>query len=177
MDPFIGEIRAFGFNFTPRDWAPCSGQLLQVSQHSALYSLLGTIYGGDGRSSFGVPDLRGRTIVGQGVGPGLTTKVIGRIGGYEQVQLTESQIPSHNHSPTLNSYADTGTTDSPAGALLGKPESGEKIYISGGRTLAPMEPDAITSNTIGGSSTHSNMQPYLVLNYCIALQGVFPSRS
>ncbi len=171
MEPFLGQIQPFGFNFAPRGWAFCNGQLLPISQYTALFSLLGTTYGGDGRTTFGLPDLRGRVSFGFGQGPGLSNHTIGSKGGSETVTLTLPQIPSHNHS--ANVVAEGPNAPKPEGNLLAAPDPA--IYSSAAN------PDAVLkSSTIGqsgGNQSHNNMQPYLTINWCIALQGVFPSRS
>lgn len=166
MEPFIGQIQAFGFNFAPRGWALCNGQLLPIAQYSALFSLLGTTYGGDGRTTFGLPDLRGRAPMHFGNGPGLTSRQLGQRGGAESVTLTTAQLPSHNHN--LQS-APEGNTDEPV-----------DNYIAGAglnsfSTEASTTSKATTNS--GGNLAHENMQPYLTINYCIALFGIFPSRS
>jgi len=168
-EPFIGEIRVFGFNFPPRDWALCDGQLLPISQNTALFSLLGTTYGGDGRTTFGLPDLRGRVAIHPGQGPGLSDYRWGEKGGVENVTLIPGQIPSHNHPVGCSS------DDANAGAPPGNyPASvGSPIYSNSKN--ANMNP-AVIGNT-GGSQSHTNVQPYLGVYHCIALQGIYPSRS
>lgn len=167
-EPFIGEIRLFGFNFAPRGWALCDGQLLDIASHSALFSLLGTTYGGDGRTTFGLPDLRGRVAVHKGSGPGLTTRNMGQKAGAETVTLNVNQIPPHRHS--LIAAAE--------GANQGKP--GDNELASSNIYHAPTSDATLAASSIGqtgGGQAHENMQPFLVANYCIALMGIFPSRS
>jgi len=183
MQPFIGEIRAFGFDFAPRGWAKCDGQLVPVSSNSALFSLLGTAYGGDGRTTFGLPDLRGRVAISQGTGPGLSDRRRGQKMGEEAVTLTVNQMPSHNHSATgltgvmrcNNTSADQET---PVGATLA--QVGKPVFDSEAPD-SDMHADSVgisghVANN-GGSMRHDNMQPSLVINYCIALDGLFPERS
>ena len=169
MDPFLGELRLFGFNFAPVGWAMCQGQLIGISQNTALFSLLGTMYGGDGMSTFGLPDLRGRTAVGMGQGPGLADYVQGQVGGTETVTLTAAQLPAHNHSVAASSAA---TGKSPAATVPG--------YTADGSTYGTTADLAMSPTMVGGGGggqPHANLQPYLALNWCIALQGIFPSRS
>ena len=169
MEPFIAQIMLFGGNFAPRGWAFCDGQLLAISSNSALFSILGTTYGGDGRSTFGLPDLRGRVPMHAGTGPGLTPRRIGERTGVENVTLIESQMPSHSHG--MNFVNVPGDNDRPSGDYLGR----SAIYSA---TTTPL--GQLNANTIanaGGGQSHENMQPSLVINYIIALQGVYPSRS
>ncbi|MCG8328751.1 MAG: tail fiber protein [Chitinophagales bacterium] len=171
MNPFIGLIVMFGGNFAPRGWALCDGQLLPINQYSALFSILGTTYGGDGRTTFALPDLRGRVAIHEGTGPGLSPYDLGQKGGSETVTLTTSQIPSHNHSFELG-----GTASSPAGSnsLVGNVTGGDTIFnpTKSGNTLS----SGAIHNT-GGGQSHNNIQPYLTVNFIIALQGTYPSRS
>lgn len=168
-EPFVGEIRMFAGNFAPRGWAFCDGQLLAVSQNDALFSLLGTIYGGDGRTTFGLPDLRGRIPIHAGQGPGLSARRLGAKAGAENETLTVNQLPSHTH--TLHASADPTTTPNPQGNVLGE-ATADRIYDA--TPDANMASSAITS--IGGSRSHSNLQPYLCINYIIALFGIYPSK-
>lgn len=172
-EPFIGEIATFGFNFAPRGWAKCDGQLLQISSNTALFSLLGTTYGGDGRTTFGLPDLRGRAALHQGAGPGLTNHPMGQKAGAETVALNASTMPVHTHAATLRGsiVAPIGTA-TPTGMVLA---AGNK-YLPG-NSDTDMGGTSITNADTGGGQAHANMQPYLVVNYCIALEGVFPSRN
>ncbi|GAA4323356.1 phage tail protein [Flaviaesturariibacter amylovorans] len=193
MDPFIGEIKIFGGNFAPRGWAMCQGQLLSIAQNSALFSLLGTMYGGDGVTTFGLPDLRGRTAIGMGQAPGLTNRSQGEMAGTENVSLVSTQIPMHAHPidgnahATLNVYNGNADIDAPvAGASLatvntgGRGASAYATFFSGGTTNTALAASSVgmSGNTgvAGGSQPHDNMQPYLALNYIIALQGIYPSR-
>jgi microcystin-dependent protein len=175
-DPFVGEIRMFGFNFAPRGWAFCNGQLMPISQNTALFSLLGTFYGGDGKSTFALPDLQGSVPIHQGQGAGLSQRVIGESGGEQSVTLLESEMPLHSHM-ALASNSVTSPTSVPTnnvwGALPGRPTP-PPIYASVNPNTA-MSPSALAP--AGGSQPHNNMSPYLCVNFCIALQGVFPARS
>ncbi|RNC82913.1 MAG: phage tail protein [Phycisphaera sp.] len=175
VDPFIGEITMFGGHFAPRGWAFCDGQLLSISENSALFSLLGTTYGGDGRTTFGLPDLRGRVAIHAGQGPGLTDRRQGSKGGVESVTLTTTQLPHHNH--TLNFVNSLAKESSPAGHAPAIP-SGEGPMLFG--SLGGAETGEFHEATIGftgGSQAHENMPPYGTVRYIIALQGVYPSRN
>ena len=169
-DPFVAEIRIVGFNFAPRGWAFCDGQLLPLSQNTALFSLLGTMYGGNGKSNFALPDFQGRAPIHHGQGPGLSQYFIGETGGAETVTLLESEIPSHNHA--YQASDNVGERNNPAGNLYSIPDSG-RIYASPA-SLTPMSPNALAP--AGGDQPHNNMPPYLVLNFIIAMQGIFPPR-
>lgn len=171
-DPFLAQITMFGGNFAPRSWAMCDGQLLAISQNTALFSLLGTTYGGDGRTTFGLPDMRGRVPMHPGSGPGLTPRKLGQKFGVESVTLTAAQMPAHNHNVQASKGA--GNATSPAGNLLASaPEN--KQYLSGGSPNVTMGGDGTTAT--GGGQPHTNMQPSLCVNFIIALQGVYPSRN
>jgi len=172
-DPFVAEIRIFPFNFAPNGWAFCDGQLLPLSQNTALFSLLGTTYGGNGKSNFALPDLQGRAPMHPGQGPGLSLHDLGETGGSQTVSLLESEIPAHNH--TL--YAQNnplGSSAVPSGNSYTRPASG-KLYFSGSPGAVTMDPNTLAP--AGSDQPHNNMQPYLTLNFCIALQGVFPPRT
>lgn len=175
MEPFLGQILLTGWNFAARNFALCQGQIMAISQYSALFSLLGTNYGGDGRTTFGLPDLRGRVPVGWGTGPGLTPNSLGQKGGVEGVQLTVAELPPHNHMPKLNAEGRPGNTDDPSGNMLAKLAGSYRAQAAADDV--PMNDASITSNTVGGNLPHENRMPYQVLNYQIALAGVFPSRS
>lgn len=171
MDPFVAEIRIFPFNFAPKGWAWCDGQLLPLSQNTALFSLLGTTYGGNGKSNFALPDLQGRAPMHPGQGPGLSLHDLGETGGSETVSLLESEIPSHSH-PVMASQADSYTRapigERPATGLgIGLYAAPGEIVWMSDQTLAPA----------GGDQPHNNLQPYLTFYFCIALQGVFPPRT
>jgi len=167
--PYLGELRLVGFNFAPISWATCQGQLVAISQNDALYALVGTTYGGDGVTTFGLPNLQSRTAIHQGTGPGLPTYVIGQLAGTENVTLTSQQIPSHTHS-FMASANTTGAVATLANNVL---SSGVEIYVDKPPTAAMG-----AMMTVAGSSVpHNNLQPYLVLNWIIALQGIFPTQS
>jgi len=167
-EPFIGQLMCVGFNFAPRGWAFCEGQLLPIAQNTALFSLLGTMYGGDGRTTFGLPDLRGRVPIGFGQGPGLSNYQQGSAGGSEAVTLTTQQMPSHSHAVNANNSDATDTVPT------------NQYPAAGGAYTASNPNTTMNANMIGaagGSQGHSNMQRYLTLNWIIALEGIFPSRS
>lgn len=186
-EPFIGQIQPYGFNFAPRGWALCDGQLLPISSNTALFSLLGTIYGGDGRTTFALPDLRGRTPIHQGNGPGLSTRKIGSRGGEEWVTLNQAQMPAHDHtgqatlSGKVKCNSGAGNADTPVGNALATISRTNQYSNAGANAdMGDGTVDAhgnLTTTTAGGSMPHDNMQPYLTINYCIALVGLFPSRS
>jgi microcystin-dependent protein len=168
-DPFVAEIRIFPFNFAPKGWAWCDGQLLPLSQNTALFSLLGTTYGGNGKSNFALPDLQGRAPMHPGQGPGLSLHDLGETGGSETVTLLESEIPAHSHGLSMSVRPSDNLN--PAGLALG---TGNNIYAPVASTTA-MSPNALPP--AGGDQPHNNMQPYLTFYFCIALQGVFPPRT
>lgn len=171
-DPFVAEIRIFPFNFAPKGWAWCNGQLLPLSQNTALFSLLGTTYGGDGKSTFALPDLEGRAPMHPGQGPGLSLHDLGETGGSETVTLLESEIPSHTH--VLRAQSTTGTKSTPAGNSLAR-TSGATPYLPPAGALVSMSDQSLAP--AGGDQPHNNMQPYLTFYFNIALQGVFPPRT
>lgn len=175
-DPFIGEIKIVGFNFAPRGWAFCDGQLLNISQYTALFSILGTTYGGDGRVTFGLPDLKGRAPMHAGTGPGLSPRRLGEKGGVERVTLTANQIGSHNHDWQVAD--ELGNQTSPANNALAQSPVGRGGYLlySGGATAA-MASEVLGDAGALSPSSHTNIQPALVVNFAIALTGVYPSRS
>jgi microcystin-dependent protein len=170
-DPFIAEIKIFAGNFAPRGWAFCNGQLLPIAQNTALFSLIGTTYGGDGRTTCGLPNLQGRAPMHPGRGPGLTARRLGERAGAEQVTLTENQLGSHTHP--LRALDDDPNSDSPA---LGVPASTGDPAFAEPSGLVAMAPDTLAAST-GGNQPHANVQPFLVLNFIIALVGLYPSRS
>ncbi|MGE5396789.1 MAG: phage tail protein [Chitinophagales bacterium] len=167
-DPYLGEIRMFAGNYAPLDWALCNGQLLNISQYSALFSLIGTYYGGDGTTTFALPDLRGRVPVGQGQGPGLTNRTMGQMDGAETVTLTVSNLPTHSHAVMVNNSA--GTLSSPSDAVWASNVSQYSTASPDGQ----MSSAAITSS--GSSTAHENMMPSFCINFVICLNGIFPSQ-
>ncbi|WP_005035777.1 phage tail protein [Holophaga foetida] len=182
-DPFVAEIRIFNFNFAPTGWAFCDGQLLPLSQNTALFSLLGTFYGGDGKSTYALPDLQGRAPMHPGQGPGLSLHGLGETSGSDTVTLLQSEIPSHTHSLQAK---DEGNTFLPQGHYLASVPG--KTVLGVAKPQPPFFADppvnspvvALKSDSIvptGGDQPHNNLQPYLTLNFCIALQGVFPPRT
>lgn len=174
-DPFIGEIRAVGYNFAPLGWAQCNGQTLSISQNTALFSLLGTTYGGDGRTTFALPDLQGGGPVQSGQGPGLSYISLGDTGGVATVALLTQQMAAHPHS--IGAVDAGGTQNTPAGAALAEARTGRvaDLQYGPGTAQVPMNPRMLA--TTGGSQPHNNMPPYLVVNFIIALQGIYPPRS
>ncbi len=176
-EPFIGEIRTFGFSWAPRGWALCQGQYLSISMYSTLYSLLGTTYGGDGRTNFALPDLRGRVAVhsGSGTGPGLSNRRLGERGGQETVVLSVNSLPAHSHVAVARGYSGSGNLEDPHDNVWAK-KNRDDDYSD----LLPnvdMNAAAISISNTGGSQPHENMQPWLAVNHIIALVGVFPSRN
>lgn len=169
--PFVAEIRIFGFQFAPTGWAQCNGQLLPISQNTALFSLLGTFYGGDGKSTFALPDLEGSAAIHQGQSPGNSERFLGELGGSEFVTLINSEMPFHTHSLVGGNVP--ATTGNPAADMsLSRSAAGSAYKTSG--TIVQLAPEA--SAPAGGSLPHNNLMPYNTLNYCIAMQGVFPAR-
>jgi len=169
-DPFVAEIRIFPFNFAPKGWAFCDGQLLPISQNTALFSLLGVTYGGDGKSTFALPDLQGNAPMHPNQGPGLSDHILGEEGGSETVTLLESEIPAHVH--TMMASTQLGLENNPTNQNVA---AGDGINLfAGANNLAVMSPSFLSPS--GGSQPHNNMMPYLTLSFCIALQGVFPPR-
>lgn len=181
MDPFVGEVRAVGFNFAPRGWALCQGQLIPIQQNTALFSVLGTYYGGNGTTTFALPDLRGRAVVNLGQGPGLSNYVQGQVSGTENVTLLQPNLPAHTHAVAGTSRVAANSTPgnqtSPANNFLG--DSGNTVTQYGEESDGTlMSPALITGSTIvaGSGTPHNNMMPYLVTNYIIALTGIYPPR-
>ena len=180
QDQFVGEIRIFPINFAPKGWMPCNGQLLPISQYAALFSILGTTYGGNGKTTFALPNLQGRVALNPGHGPGLTNRNLGEMGGNPTVTLLSSEIPAHTH-PLFFTDAQA-TTNTPAADVM--PAFNASLNFPGitkpVNTYAETSPNAVfapqTLSIAGGSQPHNNMQPYLVLNYCIAVQGIYPMR-
>lgn len=171
QEAFIGQIMMVGYTFCPRGWAEANGQLLAINSNAALFSLYGTTYGGDGRNTFALPDLRGRVPMHTGQGPGLSPRQMGESGGSETTTLTTNNLPAHSHS--LNALGANGTTPAPGGNLIAG--AGREVIYGSGTPDTQMAGNAI-GNTGGGQAVN-NLQPYQVVRYCIALQGIFPSRS
>jgi microcystin-dependent protein len=169
-EPFIGEIKMFAGNFAPRSWAFCDGQLLAVSQNDALFSLFGTIYGGDGRTTFGLPDMRGRLPIHMGTGPGLTQRRIGQKIGQENVSLTAAQVPAHSHQ--MKATDEAGESTNPSWQVLAQATDDAYSTASPDTNMAPA---AISLNS--GSQPHGNIQPFLCINFIVALFGIYPSRN
>lgn len=178
MEGYIAEIRLFAGNFAPRGWAFCQGQILSIAQNTALFALLGTTYGGNGQTTFALPDLRGRVPVGTGQGPGLSNVTLGEVGGAPTHTLIITEMPAHNHTAqtTVNAAA-TGTTTSPSGNYPAGSTARDNIYNN--TSNATMNPGMAQTmvGIAGGSQPHNNMQPYLGLNYIICMEGIFPSRN
>ena len=173
MDPFVAEIRIFPFNFAPKGWAFCDGQILPLSQNTALFSLLGTTYGGDGKSNFALPNMQGNAPMHPGQGPGLSLHDLGETGGSDTVSLLESEIPSHSHA--VMAAVNPSTARLPAPNVSIARSAGVSAYQTNTTQLVNMADNAIAP--AGGDQPHNNMQPYLTLNFCIALQGVYPPRT
>lgn len=178
-DPFVAEIRIFPFNFAPKGWAFCNGQLLPISQNTALFSLLGTTYGGDGRTTFALPDMQGNAPMHPGQGPGLSLHDLGEMAGSATVTLSFSDIPAHTHA--LTAKTQSANTNDPTGGLLaaghfgGAQGGAVNYYVTSSTPQTQLSGNAIAP--AGGDQPHNNLMPYLTLNFCIALQGVFPPRS
>lgn len=174
MTPFLGQIQPVGFNFNPRGWALCTGALLPIAQNTALFSLLGTTFGGDGRTTFGLPDLRGRSMIGTGTGPGLSPISWGQRSGNEWTYLTVSNLPSHNHTGNVVAEPAAPSTSNPNNNMLG----GTPIYVPNGTAANKnMNAASLHINNTGSGTPFSNRSPYLGIYICIALEGIYPSRS
>ncbi len=171
--PFVAEVRIFGFNFPPRGWAQCYGQIMPISQNTALFSLLGTIYGGDGKTTFALPNFQDMAPLQWGQGAGLSLRALGETGGEQSVTLLDSEMPAHTHA--VQAYSGSGNSGNPTNdvwAQVTVARQGQKLYgTAGGSSMSPM---AVAP--AGGDLPHNNMMPYLTLNFCIALQGVYPAR-
>ena len=174
-EPYIGQIMLFAGNFAPRGWAFCQGQIMAIATNTALFSILGTTYGGNGQTTFALPDLRGRVPVGQGQGPGLSNYVLGEQSGSETVTLIITEVPAHTHLLNCNNAGPT--VDNPNNALPAPLVDSSGAQVTGYATTANglMAPNAI--QPAGGSQPHQNLQPFTVLNYIIALEGIYPSRN
>ena len=171
-DPFVAEIRIFPFTFAPKGWAFCAGQILPISQNTALFSLLGTTYGGDGKSTFALPNMQGNAPMHPGQGPGLSLYDLGQTGGSQTVTLLESEIPAHSHSLRADTL-DPADTNVPSPSASFAVSTGGTLYQAASNEFL----SAQALNPVGGDQPHNNMQPYLTLSFCIALQGVFPPRT
>ena len=191
MEDFIGTVQAFAFNFTPRGWLACNGQLLSIAQYQTLFSLLGTMYGGDGRTTFALPDLRGRSPLSQGAGPGLTDRKIGSHGGTETNFIQVSQLPPHNHVTDFNgqgavatvnipSVNDDGTSEETEGNILANSANSYAAPSAADTNLSPFNAalgGTAQSQNTGNGQAVNNMQPFLTLNYCICVEGIYPPRN
>ena len=175
MDPFVAEIRIFPFNFAPKGWAWCDGQLLPLSQNTALFSLLGTTYGGNGKSNFALPDLQGRAPMHPGQGPGLSLHDLGETGGSETVSLLESEIPSHSHAMNAHNGDPADHQTPSTTTTIAQSANGSAFQSTTNSSLAALADNILAP--AGGDQPHNNMQPYLTFYFCIALQGVFPPRT
>jgi microcystin-dependent protein len=176
MEGYIAEIRMFGGNFAPRGWALCQGQILSIAQNTALFSLLGTTYGGNGQTTFALPDLRGRVAVGTGQGPGLPSVNLGEMSGEPTHTLIITEMPAHNHAAQMQGNSNPGDTSSPAGATPATSTARDNLYINAAPN-APMAANTVTVGIAGGSQPHNNMQPYTGLNYIICMEGIYPPRN
>ena len=172
MDGVIGVIWMFGGNFAPRNWAFCDGTLLSISQNTALFSILGTTYGGDGRTTFGLPAMRGRVPMHAGNGPGLTPRPLGQKSGQETVTLNTTQVPPHNHAPKVDVSTSTGEETAVSGNVIANHTNAFNEDATAAQTLG-----GVTSSNVGGGQSHTNLQPFMVVNFVICLFGIFPSRN
>jgi microcystin-dependent protein len=180
MDGTLAEIKMFAGNFAPRNWAFCSGQILAINQNTALFSLLGTTYGGNGQTTFALPDFRGRLAVGTGQGPGLSNRNLGEVAGTEVVTLAVTEMPAHSHAATINVNSGLGTLANPSGNFLagGQDATANPIptYASAS-SAASLNAASVTGGNTGGSQPHNNMPPYLGMSFIICIAGIFPSRN
>jgi microcystin-dependent protein len=176
-NPFVAEIRITPFNFAPKGWAMCNGQLLPISQNTALFSLLGTTYGGDGKTTFALPNLQGCAPMQAGQGSGLSLRDLGETGGEQTVTLLQTEIPSHTHATALGTKAGLGNQNTPVGHVLAEARIGRQPLAQYSTTGGGAAMSAEALATSGGNLPHNNMPPFLTLNFIIALQGVFPARS
>jgi microcystin-dependent protein len=172
--PYVGEIRMFGFNRTPNGWMACDGSLQSIAEYEVLYTLIGTTYGGDGQSTFGLPDLRGRLPIHQGQGPGLSSYVLGQKSGTESVTLTQAQMPAHTHTVVATTAA--ANSLSPGPTLLPAAVSGDTLYVTDLTGATAIAMSAQSTSVSGGSQPHENCMPTLTVQYCIAWAGIFPSQ-
>ncbi|AXY75046.1 phage tail protein [Paraflavitalea soli] len=181
MEGVLAYVTAFAGNFAPRGWALCQGQIMAISQNTALFSLLGTTYGGNGQTTFALPDLRGRTVVGAGQGPGLSQYSLGELAGSETTTMTVATMPSHGHTATIKIVPGANTTadaTTPANGVYASPAAGEQLFGPGGSVNMKPYPGTLTTGlNAGGPIPFSTLHPVLALNYLICLQGVFPARN
>jgi microcystin-dependent protein len=175
MDPFVAEIRIFPFNFAPKGWALCDGQILPLSQNTALFSLLGTTYGGDGKNNFALPDMQGNAPMHPGQGPGLSLHDLGEFGGSDTVRLIQSEMPGHSHTMMAVNFPSDQSAPSSARALARSVNA--SAYVAGNPQPALVQMNDNMLAPAGGDQPHNNLMPYLTLNFCIALQGVYPPRT
>lgn len=176
-EPFIGMLVLYGLNFQPRGWAYCNGQLISIAQNSALFALIGTYYGGDGQVTFALPDLRGRVAIGQGQGPGLSNRTLGEMAGTENVTVIPSQMPAHSHSFIVNNTAATTAVPTAGLSVANSSDANNDIAMVYNTQIANIALHPSSISFTGGNQPHNNIMPYLCLNYCIALEGIFPSRN
>ncbi|MBY0430600.1 MAG: tail fiber protein [Rhodospirillales bacterium] len=176
MEYYVGEIRMFAGSYAPEEWQLCDGSLLQINSYQLLYALIGTTWGGDGRATFAVPDLRGRLPIGQGLGANLTQRVLGQTGGTEQVILQSSQIPVHNHGFTVANATATASIPSPT-LMFANPTGGDLMYLPQGTTpMSAVSPNPDTLMPTGSSGPHGNVMPSFPVNFIISTSGLFPDR-
>jgi microcystin-dependent protein len=175
-EPFLAEIVMFGGNFAPRGWAFCQGQILSIAQNTALFSLLGTTFGGNGQTTFALPDMRGRVPVGTGQGPGLPSINLGQVAGEPTHTLIVTEMPAHSHPAQAQGVSTAGTSTSPAGGTWATSSARDAVY-SNAAPNAPMAAGGVSVGAAGGSQPHNNMQPYLGINFIIAIEGIYPSRN
>ena len=176
MEGYIAEIRLFAGNFAPRGWAFCNGQILSIAQNTALFSLLGTTYGGNGQTTFALPDLRGRVAISPGQGPGLPSVQLGEVAGEPTHTLIITEMPAHNHQAQAQGNSNSGDSSSPNGNTWATSTNRDNVYINAAPN-GPMAANTVTVGIAGGSQPHNNMQPYLGVNYIICMEGIFPSRN
>ncbi len=176
-EAFIGEIGIFAFTYPPQNWADCNGQLLDISSHTALFSLLGTTYGGDGRTNFALPDLRGRVPIHTGQGSGLSNYPLGTPGGVERVTLATAQLPAHNHAATAHATSAVADQRSPQNNIWATEAAGTTATYHSGAPNEVMDPQCVTTENTGNGQPHENRQPYLAVRFCICLNGIYPPRS
>lgn len=173
-EPMLGSLCVFAGNFAPRGWALANGQIMSISQNTALFSILGTTYGGDGKTTFALPDTRGRSVIGAGTSPGLSNYQLGEMGGAETITLTQAQLPVITPTATVHAQSSAGNSDNPVNGVWAT--LGRQNTYSNAAPNVTMSPNAVTINSFGGGEPHENRSPYIAMNWIIALQGIFPSR-